>query len=767
LRILGKTRAALAAATILTATAVHAEQFSVVGNERVDSSVIEQAFGQPSKGDRFTDAELDAGVKQLFSIGFFSDVKVEHGNGGLVVRVSELPTVGNVVFNGNDRLKDEALAAVVGVDAGTPLGAGAVDKAVSAILGAYEKIGRQNAKVSNRVVARPGNYADIEFTIDEGDKTKVTSITFQGASAFSQSRLQGVISTKVSTPLSLVRNDDIYDVDRTERDAAALADFYHDNGYIDAVVEGPEVVLEDKVNEIYLAFNVTEGRQYHVGEVAVENGAGKAVAATAEVSSKVSTGDVYSPSKATKAAETASRKMSRIGVPDAEVTVRPDRRPDGTVDVGFVVDSTAKTYVERIDIGGNYKTRDYVIRREIDFSEGDLMNKSMLQQVEKRLRRLGFFSAVNVSVAKGSADDRVVVNVQVVEKPSGSFEVGGGYSSKDGPLAVLSFNERNFMGTGRGLRTSVGRGTKSGTYDFGITEPHLMGSRVTADFSAFRREWDSRDDGYHPYDETLTGGRFAFSLPITDDTLITAYYGISSQTISDVDERYSGIGTTDDPNLVTRGDYVRSVLGGEWAYSTLDDDTDPREGIKLNLTQEFAGLGGDARYSKTEAVASSAHEVDAVRDIVAHFSIKGGAINGIGKDLSFTDQFRPGSDLVRGFATGGIGPRDAGTGLALGGQYYAGASAEARMPMPLVPEGFGLKAAFFADAGTVWKADPGRVRSSRASLTSGDAAIRASVGTGIIWNSPFGLLRADFAVPVVKEAGDRTQIFSLAGGTRF
>lgn len=765
MRILGKTRAALAAATILAATAVHADQFSVVGNERVDSSVIEQSFGQPGDGRRFSEAELDAGVKQLFSSGFFSDVKVERANGGLVVRVSELPTVGAIVFNGNDRLKDEALAAVVGMDAGTPLVDGAVARAVTSVITAYEKIGRQHAKVSHRVVARAGNFADLEFTIDEGEKTRVTSITFEGSKAFSQSRLQGVISTKVSSPLSLIKNDDIYDVDRADRDAAALTAFYHDNGYIDAVVEGPEVVLDEKVNEIYLAFNVDEGRQYRVGAVAVENGIGKP--APAEVASGISTGDVYSPTKARNAAEVASRKMSRVGAPDAEVTVRPDRRPDGTVDVGFVVDATSKTYVERIDIAGNYKTRDYVIRREIDFSEGDLMNKSMLQQVEKRLRRLGFFSAVNVSVAKGSADDRVVVSVQVVEKPSGSFEVGGGYSSKDGPLAVLSFNERNFMGTGRGLRASVGRGTKSGTYDFGITEPYLMGSRVTADFSAFRREWDSRDNGYHPYDETLTGGRFAFSLPITDETLVTAYYGISSQSISDVDERYSGIGTKDDPNLVTRGDYVRSVLGGEWAFSTLDDDRDPREGVKLNLTQEFAGLGGDARYSKTEAVASTAHEVDAVRDIVAHLSIKGGAIKGIGKDLSFTDQFRPGSDLVRGFASGGLGPRDAGTGLALGGQFYAGASAEARMPMPLVPEGLGLKTAFFADAGTVWKADPGRIRSSGASLISDDASIRASVGTGIMWNSPFGLLRADIAIPVVKEDGDRTQIFSLSGGTRF
>jgi outer membrane protein assembly complex, YaeT protein len=765
LRILGTTRAALAAATILAATAVHAEHLNIVGNERIDPSVIEQAFGQPSKGGRFSAEELDAGVKQLFASGFFGDVKAERTASGLVVRVKELPTVGNIVFNGNDRLKDEALEAIVKLSTGAPLAEGGVDGAVTTIKEAYEKIGRHKAQVNHRILDRPNNVADIEFTIVEGDKTRVTSITFSGAVAFSESRLQGVISTKVSSPLSLLKNDDVYDLDRAESDVAKLKAFYQENGYIDAVVSGPEVVFDDKVNEIYLVFNIDEGRQYKVGEVAVEDSTGKA--GETNLIPAQAKGDVYSPTKAKKAAEVASRKMSRNGIPDAEVSVRPDRRPDGTVNVGYVVQQTEKTYIERIEISGNQKTADYVIRREIDFAEGDLLNKAMLQQIEKRLQKLGFFSAVKVSVAKGSSDDRAIIDVQVIEKPSGSFEIGGGYSTKDGPIATLSFNERNFMGTGRGLRASVGRGTETGTYDFGLTEPYLFGTRITGDFSGFRREWSFQNNGYRPYDETVTGGRFAFSFPITDESLLTAYYGISTQEISGVDERYTGIGTLSDPNLVSEGDYVRSVLGGEWQYATLDDIQNPREGIKFNVKQEFAGLGGDARYSKTEATASSAYELDALRDIVAHFTVKGGAIKGLGQDLAFTDHFRPGNDLVRGFANGGIGPRDAGTGFALGGQYYLGASAETRMPMPLVPESFGLKTALFADVGTVFSADPGRVRSSGASLSFDDASIRASLGTGIVWNSPFGMIRADFAVPVVKEDRDRTQIFSLSGGTRF
>ena len=761
LRILGHTRAALAAATILTAAAVHAEPISVAGNERIDAEVVEQAFGQPS-GKRFSDAELDAGIKQLFASGFFSDVKTRRGNGFLVVHVTELPTIGNVVFNGNERLKDEALASVAGLTPGTPLSDGAIDKAVSAISSAYAKIGRQQARIARKSIIRDGNVADVQLDVIEGGKTRVTSITFEGTGAFSKSRLQGVLATKESNPLSLIKNDDVYDLDRTERDVDALRAFYHDNGYIDAVVSGPEVVLDEKVNEIYLVYSVDEGRQYRVGEVSVIDAAARGVKVDG-----IRKGDVYSQSEVSAAAASASRKMSRLGGADAEVTIRPDRKPDGTVDIGFMVDDTDRTYVERIEISGNQKTTDYVIRREIDFSEGDLLNKSELARIEKRLRKLGLFSAVSISLARGSADDRAVVNVAVVEQASGSFEIGGGYSSKDGPLAVISFNERNFMGKGRGLRASVGRGIDTGTYDFGLTEPYLFGTRVTGDFGLFRREWGDQDSSYRPYDETVTGGRFAFSFPITDESLVTAYYSISNQEIADVDDRYTGIGSAADPNLVTKGDYVRSVLGGEWSYTTFDDPKDPSEGLKLDMKQEIAGLGGDAHLSKTEVAATSAHQVDAVRDLVAQFSIKGGAMTGLGKDLSFIDQFRPGSELVRGFANGGIGPRDAGTGFALGGRYYAGASAEARLPMPLMPEGFGLKSAFFVDAGTVWSADEGRVRTSGASLISNEPSLRASIGTGIIWNSPFGLLRADFAVPVVKHDSDRTQIFSLSGGTRF
>ncbi|NTF17974.1 outer membrane protein assembly factor BamA [Agrobacterium rubi] len=761
MRILGHARAALAAATILTATAVQAETISVVGNERIDPSVVEQTFGEAA-ASRYTDAELDIGIKQLFASGFFSDVQASRSNGTLEVRVKELPTVGNVVINGNERINDEALLAVTGLVQGTPLSEGAVVNAVTSMNAAYSKTGRQQSRITHETIMRDGNVADVQFTVSEGDKTRVTSITFEGADAFPVGRLHSALITKVSTPLSLLKNDDIYDIDRTERDVEALRAFYHDNGYIDAVVSGPEVVFDEKVNEIYLVFSVDEGRQYRVGQVSINDPQARGVD-----TGGIAKGDVYSPAKATAVAASGSHLLLRTGSPDAQVTVRPDRKPDGTVDVDFVVEDVNRTYVERIEISGNYKTTDYVIRREIDFAEGDLLNRSVLAQVEKRLRKLDLFSAVSISLAKGSADDRTVVNVAVVEKPSGSFEIGGGYSSKDGPLAVLSFNERNFMGKGRGLRASVGRGIDTGTYDFGLTEPYMFGTRVTGEFSVFRKEWGDQDNSYRPYDETLTGGRFGFSVPITDESLITAYYSISNQQITDVDERYTGIGTIEDPNLVTRGDYVRSVLGGQWSYTTFDDPKSPTEGIKLDVTQEFAGLGGDARYAKTEVAAASAHQVDAVRDIVAHFSVKGGAMAGIGQDLSFTDQFRPGSDLIRGFANGGIGPRDAGTGYSLGGQYYVGASAEARMPMPLMPEAFGLKSAFFADAGTVWNADKGRVRSTGASLIADDATIRASLGTGIIWNSPFGTIRADFAVPVAREDRDRTQIFSLSGGTRF
>lgn len=770
MRILTTTHAAVMAATIIAVTTSHAfgaEAVTVAGNQRIDISTIEQAFGEPGKNGRYSEQQLDEGVKQLFGSGFFSDVKASQVDGKLAIAVVENPYVGSIVFNGNARLKDDVLLRSVKLLSGAPFSEATLDRDMVTISEAYARAGRPNARVNKLVVPREGNVVDVAFTVIEGDKTKLSSIEFKGAEAFSANRLKGIISTKETGPLSFVKNDDVYDVDRGEADAKEIERFYHDNGYIDAIVSGPEVVLDDKENAIYLAFDISEGRQYSVGNVSVDVSARSFPPSVKSVIPASLPKGIYSPTRVAAAAEKAEREASVSGQPDLDIRPRASRSEDGTVDVTYQVDQGPKSYVERIDITGNLKTADYVIRREIDFSEGDMFNKSMIRQVEKRLKALGFFKSVSISVAKGSAEDRVVLNVAVDEASSGSFEIGGGYSSKDGPLAVVSFNESNFMGTGRGLRASVGRGLDTGTYDLGLTEPYLMGTRLTGDFSLFRRDWSEQDNKFHPYDETLTGARFGLTAPITDTTLVTLWYGISNQEITGVDDQYSGVGTTEDPNLITKGDYVRSVLGGEWLYSTLDDKDSPTDGIQLKASQEWAGIGGDASYVKTEALAKTVKELDAVRDIVAHLSVKGGSINGIGKDLSFTDQFRPGGDLVRGFANGGIGPRDLSTGLSLGGQYYAGASAEARMPMPLFPETYGLKSAFFADAGTVWHADQGRVTSSGATVGSNSASIRASLGTGIIWDSPLGVLRADFSLPVVKQDGDRTQWFSFSGGTRF
>lgn len=759
------TSVALVATLAAAGHALSAEAVAVAGNVRIDDDAIRQSFGTPKSGERFDEDEIDRGVKQLFASGFFADVKASRHGGDLKVDVVENPYVGHVVFNGNSRLRDEVLQAAVATSAGAALVPGQVDRDAAAVVEAYAKIGYVGAQVEKQVVMREGNVADVLFTVAEGKKASIGSIEFRGATVFSQNRLKGVVSTKETGILSKVKDDDVYDLDRTETDARAVERLYHDNGYVDAMVTSPEVVFDDKENAFYLVFGVTEGKRYTTGPVTFStDGARSPSIKTSRIG--IRSGGPYSPYRAQTAAEQLSADASRHGL-DVAVVPRSNRRPDGTVGVEFQVEEARKAYVERIDIVGNVKTADYVVRREIDFSEGDRFDPALVQKAEKRLKALGFFRSVSISTSRGSSDDRLVLTVSVVEDSSGAFEIGGGYSTKDGPLAIASFSERNFMGTGRGFRASVGRGQDTGTYELSLTEPYLFGARVTGGFSLFRKEWSSEDNRFHPYDETQTGGKFSLDLPVSDDALASVYYRLSVENIGDVDEKYTGSGTKDDPNLVTRGDYVRSVLGGEWTWSSLDDEKSPTDGTKITASQEWAGLGGDAAYVKTEASAKAFKEIDAVRNVVAHLSVKGGSVNGVGKDLSFTDQYRAGSDIVRGFAKGGFGPRDVGTGLALGGQYYAAASAEARMPAPLVPENFNLQTAFFADAGTVWHADRGRVAKSGATVASDGAAIRAAIGTGVVWSSPVGQIRADFAYPVVKEDGDQGQFFSLSGGTRF
>ncbi|MDW9481799.1 outer membrane protein assembly factor BamA [Sinorhizobium meliloti] len=753
-----KSKTLLAAVSLLalSAAVAHARpEIMVVGNGKVDAEFIASVF--PDK-KAFNEADTDQAVKDLFATGAFTDVKVDERGSKVVVTVVETPVVVNLVFNGNKRLKDEQLLAAAALDSGTAFDPKRLSEVSGRIAGAYAATGRRDAKVMPNVITRDGGFYDVSFDIDEGDRSETGEIWFEGNSSFSVSKLQSIMVTKRTGLLSKLFSRDVLDEGRLEIDRKRIEAFYRSKGFADVVVSEPEIDFDPEGKKGMAGFRIVEGPQYTVGTVSVDNTVGAPSLKLDDI--KKMEGRTYDPANAARVADRIAETLDHTSVGPLDVRTRTNRLPNGTVDIAYTVDHAQRLYVERIEIVGNNVTKDYVVRREFDLSEGDVFNPRLVREAERRLNRLGFFDSVKIVTATGSADDRVVVRVEVVERKTGEFSVGGAYSTADGPMAVVSLSQSNFAGTGRAFSASVGQGTETGNYDFSFTEPYIFGNRLSATVQVFRKDYDNRDGRFRPYDETVDGGKLTLNGPITANTDVGVYYSLSTSRKSDIDADVAG-------TLVSGGDHVVSSLGYDWTYTDIDDEKNPSNGLKVAFGQQFAGLGGDAQFVKTEVSARSYRELSVRHEIVGSLAVRAGHVAGVGENLDFSDHFRTAGELVRGFENGGIGPRDATTGYLIGGQYYAGASAEAVYPIPVLSDGLRIKGSIFADLGTVWGADGDTVSATGAKALYDTASLRSSVGTGIVWDSPLGLFKANFALPLSKEDGDRTQVFSISGGTRF
>ena len=415
-------------------------------------------------------------------------------------------------------------------------------------------------------------------------------------------------------------------------------------------------------------------------------------------------------------------------------------------------------YVERINIIGNTRTRDYVIRREFDMAEGDAFNRVMLDRAKRRLEALGFFDKVDITTARGSSADRVVLNVNVTEKGTGAVTLGGGYSTADGFIADVSVSEKNFMGRGQYLKVSASGGTSKQSYTLSFTEPYFLGRRLAAGFDLFHSVYEDND--YRDYDYKRDGGTLRFGLPITEEFSFNPYYTLEQKEVSN----YEKTGASASPAIVqaeAEGATIKSAVGYSFVYNSLDSTVAPTNGIYANFTQEFAGLGGDVKFIKSTVDARYYHELYAAWSLVGMLRVGAGHVQGIGgDDVRLLDAFNQGGETVRGFASYGYGPRDKNSDEALGGKTYFNATAELQFPLPYL-DSVGLSGAVFADAGTLFDAD----------ATSGsfynDHSIRSSVGASLIWASPFGRLRLDYGHAVTKESYDETQVIRFGAASSF
>jgi len=796
------------------AVAQVASSIVVQGNRRVESDTIRSYFIL-KPGERLDPAKVDEGIKAMMATGLFSDVQPSWRGNQLIITVNENQVISRIAFEGNKRVKDEQLTQEIQSKPRGALSLPVVQGDVQRIVEIYRRNGRYDIRVDPKIIDRPNNRVDLVFEIKEGSKTTIKEVAFIGNSAYSTWRLRDVIKTGQSNLLSFLKNNDLYDPDRVEADRDLLRRFYLKNGYADVRIVSAVAEFDPGRNGFVLTFTIEVGPRYIFGAVDSQSNVRDVDPAALRSALRVSPGSTYNAEAVEKSVEEMTIVMSKRGYAFAQVRPRGDRNFETrTIAVAFLVEEGARAYIERINLRGNTRTRDYVIRREFDIAEGDAYNKVLVDRAERRLKNLGYFKTVKVTTEPGSSADRVILNVDVEEQSTGEFSVSGGYSTADGFIAEVSVGERNLLGRGVSARAAVSYGQRTRGLEISYGEPYFLDYRLAFGIDFFAKQVDS--SSYYTYRQETIGGGFRFGIPLREDLGLQLRYSVYQQRI-DLDQMLMNCNNIN-PDFVTSfptfvgvngpatvppagyagltscyadgeasaavkqqvaaGPAIVSLVGYGLVYNTLDNNRNPTRGLIVDVRQDLAGVGGDVNFLRTTGEARYYYEL--MSDVISVMKVQGGYVTGWGsKDLRMLDHFQMGPNLVRGFQTAGIGPRDLTLGTtqdALGGTVYWGTSFEVQVPIWGLPKDFGMRFAMFADAGSVWDYRGPTKFAGGLSVTTVDPftgkdtnamTVRSSVGAGIIWDSPFGPIRVDYAFPLSKDPNDRTQELRFSGGTKF
>lgn len=743
---------------------VGAAAIDVVGNRRVEAATIRSYF-VPAPGGKLDDKAIDAGLKAIFASGLFTDAKIARAGDRITVTVVEAPLIDRIAFEGNSSLKDKDLTGELQSKVHGGLIPATVQADVAKLTDMYHHSGHFDAKIVPRTIAHGSGGVDLVFEISEGEKTTIRRIDFVGNRAFASARLRGVIKTGQHNLLSFLTGRDLYDPDKLDADRDLLRHYYADRGFADVKVEAPRAQYDPAVKGIVVTFTVDEGERYHVGAVDVQSHVAAIDGRSLTGSLKVHSGDVFDAALVDKTVDDLAIALAKGGQPFAAVQARRERDAAAhTVAVAFVVDQGPRTYIERINIHGNNKTRDYVIRRELAIAEGDAYNRALVDRSERRLKALNFFKTVKIATAAGSAPDRVVVDVDLVEQQTGDFTFGGGYSTQDGIIGNVALSDTNFLGRGQTAKIDMTLGQYTKSVDIGFVQPDLMDTRLSLGGDLFGKQ--TTQSSYQSYGSTTYGIGARLGVPITDDLSAQLRYSIFNQSVTVNPGAVTGTVSVPIQQAAAAGPEWVSLIGYTLFYDTLDNKKNPTEGLHAEFKDDIAGLGGDVNFIKTSEDARYYHEI--TDDVVGMVREQSGYVAPWGgQQVPLLNRFFGGPQLVRGFAPNGIGPRDLTPGSTmdnLGGTAFWGTTAEAQAAIPYLPSDFALKVAVFADAGSVW-AGQGSIPSLSQSFAVGSAGtIRSSFGAGLIWGSPFGPIRVDYAVPVTQAAYDKTQRLSFSAG---
>ena len=728
----------------------------VEGNHRIEAETV-RSYMQIAPGDAYSAEKVDASLKVLFRTGLFSDVKISRRNDVLVVLVEENPIINRVSFEGNRELDDDALAKEVELRPRVVFTRARAQADAQRIVALYRRSGRFSATVEPKIIQLSQNRVDLVYEINDGPVTKIERINFVGNRAFSDSQLRGVIATSETRWWKFLTSSDSYDPDRLNYDRELLRRHYLKNGYADFRVLSSTAELARDGKSFFVTFSVEEGPEYSFGPSTVATSVPSLDVDRLQDAIRSQEGRTYDATDVDKSVENLTIEAGKEGFAFAEVKPRADRDEESrTIAVVYEIEEGPRVYIERIDIVGNVRTLDKVVRREIRLAEGDAYNRVLVDRARRRITGLDFFAKVDIKELPGSAPDKVIMVVEVEEKSTGSLAFGAGFSTAETILGDITLTERNLLGRGQYVRLRTSVSFKRQQVDFSFTEPYFLDRNMSFGVDIYATETDLQNES--SFDTRQIGAGLRFGFPLSEDAKVTLRYSFTNDRISDVKS------TASVAILAAAGTSNTSLVGYAVNYDTLDSPLEPTSGVRATFAQDLAGLGGDVYFLRTSVKGEYYYSI--FDGVVGLLGGSAGYTTGWnGEDVRILDRFFKGGESFRGFERSGIGPRDVSTANqdAVGGQAFAIGTAEVTFPVGL-PEEFGVRGAVFTDVGTLFDSPSAP---AGAVIKGSDAALRASVGVGILWKSPLGPVRFDLAEAILKESFDKTELFRFSIGTRF
>ncbi|MCV6593530.1 MAG: outer membrane protein assembly factor BamA [Silicimonas sp.] len=728
---------------------------TIEGNARIpNSSII--SFSGLTPGEVASDGQLNDAVQGIMASGLFETAEIIPTGNGIRIAVVERPTISRISIEGNKRLDDEALLGALQSSPRRVYSPATAAADAATIADAYSATARLAANVTPRIIRRSDNRVDLVFEVSEGRVVENERISFVGNRAYSDRRLRRVIQTKQAGFLRAIIGGDTLVPERINFDRQLLVDFYRARGYVDFQVLDVATELSRERDATFVTFNVREGQSYSVGAVSVTSEFANIDLQDYRDALRIRSGNTWSPTLIEEQVARLERKALRDGLDFLRVDPRITRnRRDLTLDVEFALVRGPRVFVERIDIEGNQTTLDRVIRRQFDTVEGDPFNPREIRNAAERVRALGYFGQADVQTRQGTAGDQVIVDVDVEEQPTGSLSFGGSFSEDNGFALLINFSERNFLGRGQRVSVNVETGAENSRTTFSFTEPSFLARDLAfgIDLGYVTQAFDDAS-----YDTKVASISPSLAFPTGENSRLSVYYELSENEILNVEAGSSPIIQAE------AGTELRSAVGYRYTLDMLRGGLNPNRGVRLTFGQELAGLGGDSEYLKTTASAVAQRDVWN-EEVTVRAIFEAGALTSLNDTNSrVTDRFFLSSRQLRGFESRGVGPRDTGAANSdvLGGNAFVSLRFEADFPLPL-PSEYGISGGLFYDMASLWDLD----NTAGAAVVDDGFELRSSIGVSLLWDTPIGPLRMNFAKPIKENALDRTNSFDVTISTQF